>query len=366
MHFFITKNLVFFGGQEEFMEEEREVTIYDIARHLNISAATVSRGLKSNPMISKSTTKKILDAAKSLGYQSNTFASSLRSRQTNTLGVVVPRLNSHFMSSVLAGMENAASRQGYNLIIAQSLEDAEKEKLNAATMFNKRVDGLMISLSYNTQNINHLDPFFKRKIPVVFFDRVPPHAESTAVVIDNFRAAYSITEHLIEQGCKRIMHLGGNLSRNIYTERLEGYRQALRDYSLSEDKNLHLISTLSEEAGTEAASLILAMAPEDRPDGIFAANDSAAVFCMMALMDAGLQIPGQIAIAGFNNDPISRVIEPNLTTIDYSGSNMGDTTVNTLISHLKGTSNLYTTNMISLRYSLVIRKSTLRKGSFFI
>jgi LacI family transcriptional regulator len=343
------------------MLEEREVTIYDIARHLNISAATVSRGLKNNPVISKNTRKRIVEAAKTLGYQSNTFASSLRSRHTHTLGVLVPRLNSYFVSSVLASMEKAANREGYNLIIAQSLEDAEKEKVNAATMFNKRVDGLLISLSYDTQNIQHLEPFFKRKIPVVFFDRVPQHNESTSVVINNYSAAYNITKHLIDQGCSRIMHLGGNILRNVYEERLAGYRQALKDNDLPFVENLHLTSTLSEEAGTEAARYILELDPKDRPDAVFSANDTAAVFCMIALKSAGLRIPEDVAFAGFNNDPISKVIEPQLTTVDYSGDNIGSTAVTNLINHLKGLSDLHMTNIITLRSDLIIRASSLRK-----
>lgn len=342
------------------MPEDREVTIYDIAKYLNLSAATVSRGLNDNPMISKTTRKKIVDAAKSLGYQSNTFASSLRSKQTHTLGVLVPRLNSHFMSSALAGMEDVANRHGYNLIIAQSLEDVEKEKLNAATMFNKRVDGLLISLSYNTKEITHLDPFFQRKIPVVFFDRVPPHNESTSIVINNFSAAYAITKHLIEQGCSRIMHLGGNVLRNVYQERLSGYQQALRDYNLPFIEQFYLTSTLSEQAGTDAARYILDLPPEERPDAVFSANDTAAVYCMLALKAEGLRIPEDVAFAGFNNDPISRVIEPNLTTIDYPGDIVGNTAATNIINHLKGLSNLYTTNSITLRADLVIRASSLK------
>lgn len=343
------------------MAENREVTIYDIAKHLNISAATVSRGLKNSPSVNKNTRKKIAEAAVELGYQSNTFASSLRSKSTHTLGVLVPRLNSYFMSSVLAGMENAANRHGYNLIIAQSLEDAEKEKLNAATMFNKRVDGLLISLSYDTQNINHLEPFFKRKIPVVFFDRVHPHSASTSVVIDNYGAAYNITKHLIDQGSRRIMHLGGNVLRNVYKERFDGYRQALKDHDLPFQEKLHLISTLSEKAGEEAAKHILNLAPARRPDAVFSANDTAAVYCMIALKAAGLRIPEDVAFAGFNNDPISKVIEPNLTTVDYSGDTMGNTAVTNLINHLKGISNLYSTNSITLRADMIIRASSLKK-----
>ncbi|MBV7530378.1 LacI family DNA-binding transcriptional regulator [Chitinophaga sp. sic0106] len=345
------------------MAEDREVTIYDIAKYLNISAATVSRGLKNNPMISKQTRKKITDAATMLGYQSNTFASSLRSRQTHTLGVLVPRLNSHFMSSVLAGMENAANLHGYNLIIAQSLEDVDKEKRNVLTMYNKRVDGLLISLSANATDINHLEPFFKKQIPVVFFDRVHSHADSTCVGIDNYDAAYHITTHLISQGCKRIMHLGGNLLRNVYNDRFKGYKKALKEHHLPFSAALHLVSNLSEQAGTDAASYILELPPAERPDAVFSANDTAAVYCMLALKAAGLRIPEDIAFAGFNNDPISKVIEPNLTTMNYSGEAIGNTAATYLINHLKGSNNLHATNAITLRADLVIRASSLKKDT---
>jgi LacI family transcriptional regulator len=341
------------------MADDKEITIYDIAKYLDISATTVSRGLKDHPAINKNTRKKIFEAAKHLGYRSNTFASSLRSKKTFTIGVIVPRLNSYFMSSALAGMEDAASRENYNLIISQSLENAEKEVANAHTMFNKRVDGLLVSLAYDTENILHFDPFFKKGIPVVFFDRIYPHADSTSIVIDNYKAAYDITKHLIQQGCKRIMHLGGNLLRNVYADRLNGYKQALRDHNITVDeKKMVLISKLSEEAGVKAAETILKMS--SKPDAVFAANDTAAVYCMMKLKEAGIRIPNDIAFAGFNNDPISKIIEPNLTTVSYSGYAIGEAAVTTLINHLNGLSSIKTTNSIILRSDLVVRASSLK------
>ena len=344
------------------MPDDKEITIYDIAKHLNISATTVSRGLKDHPTINKNTRKKIFEAAKHLGYRSNTFASSLRSKKTFTIGVVVPRLNSYFMSAALAGMEDAASRENYNLIISQSLENAEKEVANAHTMFNKRVDGLLVSLAYDTENIHHFDPFFKKGIPVVFFDRIYSHNESTCIVIDNYKAAYDVTEHLIGQGCKRIMHLGGNMLRNVYAERLRGYKQALRDYNLPfDEKKLLFISKLNEEAGTKAAEHILKMT--GKPDAVFSANDTAAVYCMLKLKEAGIRIPADIAFAGFNNDPISKIIEPNLTTVNYSGYDIGEAAVNSLINHLKGISSIKTTNTIILRSDLIIRASSLKNKS---
>lgn len=341
------------------MADDKEITIYDIAKHLSISATTVSRGLKDHPAINKNTRKKIVEAAKQLGYRSNTFASSLRSKKTYTIGVIVPRLNSYFMSSVLAGMEDAASREGYNLIISQSLENAEKEVANAHTMFNKRVDGLLVSLAYDTKDIHHFDPFFKKGIPVVFFDRIYPHIDSTSIVIDNYKAAYDVTKHLIEQGCKRIMHLGGNILRNVYADRLKGYKHALRDHDIAfDEKKLLYISNLSEQAGTKAAELILKMS--SRPDAVFSANDTAAVYCMMKLKEAGIRIPADIACAGFNNDPISKIIEPNLTTVNYAGYDVGEAAVTTLINHLNGIASIKTTNSIILRSDLIIRASSLK------
>jgi LacI family transcriptional regulator len=341
------------------MADDKEITIYDIAKYLDISATTVSRGLKDHPAINKNTRKKIFEAAKHLGYRSNTFASSLRSKKTFTIGVIVPRLNSYFMSSALAGMEDAASRENYNLIISQSLENAEKEVANAHTMFNKRVDGLLVSLAYDTENIHHFDPFFKKGIPVVFFDRIYPHIDSTSIVIDNYRAGYDVTKHLIQQGCKKIMHLGGNLLRNVYLDRLNGYKQALRDHNITVDeKKMVYISKLSEETGVKAAEMILKMS--SKPDAVFAANDTAAVYCMMKLKEAGIRIPNDIAFAGFNNDPISKIVEPNLTTVNYSGYAIGEAAVTTLINHLNGISSIKTTNSIILRSDLIIRGSSLK------
>jgi LacI family transcriptional regulator len=342
------------------MPDKKEITIYDIARKLNISAATVSRGLKNHPAIKLQTRKTIAHTAKELGYRNNNFASSLRTKKTNTIGVIVPRLNSYFVASVLSGMEDEASREGYNLVIVQSLEKSEKEILNAHTMFNNRVDGLLVSLSYDTKNLNHFSPFFKKEIPIVFFDRVLEHTNSTNVVIDNLAAGYAITRHLLEQGCKRFMHLGGNMLRNVYADRFAGCLKALKEKHISFDKKLLYISDLSENAGTQAAELILAMPLNKRPDAVFAANDTAAVHCMIRLKAAGISIPADIAFAGFNNDPISNVAEPGLSTVNYSGYTMGVTAAAKLIGHLKGNSNIHATNSIVLRADLVIRGSSLK------
>src|SRR5687767_10162409 len=166
------------------MSKPKEVTIYDLARKLNISIATVSRALKDDPVVSKKTKKKIFDLAEEMGYRYNHFARNLREQRTYTIGVIVPRLNSYFMSTVIAGMESVVNTEGYNLIISQSSESAAKEVANAKTMFNNRVDGLLVSLAYDTDDIEHFSPFFKKNIPLIFFDRVMDHPNCTNVLID--------------------------------------------------------------------------------------------------------------------------------------------------------------------------------------
>jgi len=342
------------------MNQEKDVTIYDIAKVLNISAATVSRGLKDHPGISKATKKKIFDAAKDMGYRFNAFASNLRRQRTNTIGVIVPRLNSSFMSDVIAGMEKVANGQGYNLIISQSLETVKKEIDNATTMFNSRVDGLLVSLAYDTKNISHFEQFINKGVPVIFFDRVFEHKKCPNILIDNYKAGYEAVNHLIEQGCKRIANITGNQLRNVYSERFRGYRDALRDHGLPFDDELLIINNLSREEGAEAAELILAM--KHRPDGLFIANDSCAVSCMLALKQKGINIPKDIAVVGFNNDPMSQVVDPNLTTIDYHGEEMGELAAKILISHLNNDQDLTLTHTLIQRHELIVRQSSLKNS----
>ena len=195
-------------------------------------------------------------------------------------------------------------------------------------------------------------------MPLIFFDRVIDNKKCTNVLIDNHKAGYEATSHLINQGCKRIVHITAIPKLNVYKDRLQGYKQALADHRIAFKEKLVIINNLSQEAGADAANYILNMKP--LPDGVFAANDNCAVGCMLALKQAGIRIPEDIAFVGFNNDPVSRVIEPNLTTINYPGYEMGAAAARNLINHLNGTSNIQSTNTILLRSELIIRASSKR------
>jgi LacI family transcriptional regulator len=343
------------------MNLDREVTIYDIAKRLNVSPATVSRGLQDHPNISKKTKKKIFELVEEMGYRTNHFARNLRQQQTKTIGVIVHELNSNFITSVLAGIEKITTEAGYDIIIAHSSESSKKEAANAKNLFNKRVDGLIASLSFDTTNLDHFKSFTDKGVPVIFFDRVEQDNNSTVVIIDNRKCGYEATSHLIEQGCKRIAHITSNLKRNVYFQRYKGYQDALFDNNIPLDESLLLIQDLSEEASIASAAKILKMKP--LPDGIFITNDFVAAVVMRTLKKEGISIPEDIAIVGFNNDAIGHLVEPGLTTINYPGFDMGEIVARNLINHILGLSSLHQTNTIIVRSELIVRNSSLKKGT---
>ena len=338
---------------------KKEVTIYDIAKELMISTTTVSRGLQNHPTISKKTRKKISDTARALGYRRNHFASNLRQQKTHTIGVILHELNSNFITSTLAGIEKVATEAGYDLIIVHSSERFEKEVANAQNLFHKRVDGLIASLSFDTKDLGHFKQFEEKGIPVIFFDRVEENSHYPKVIIDNYKSGYEATRHLIEQGCKRIILLTCSLLRNVYAERHRGYMAALKDYGISVQDEYVLIKDLSEHSGTEAAQQVLNMKP--RPDGAFITNDFSAAVFMHALKDHGIRVPEDFAIVGFNNDAICKIVDPQLTTINYPGIIIGEIAARNLINHLNNDGDINSANTIVVRSELVVRKSSVRK-----
>ena len=339
-------------------DREKEITIYDIAEELNISAATVSRGLQGNPVVNAATRQKIIKKAKELGYRTNNFASNLRKNKGHTIGLLMHELNTTFILSVLSGIEQVIAETNYDILIAHSGESGEREVVNAHNLFHKRVDGLIASLALDTPDLSHFDEFINKKIPVIFFDRVEENKDGTKVIINNYKAGYEVTKHLIQQGCKRIAHVTGNLKRNVYHQRYKGFQDALKEANIKFDEKLLIVNDLSKERCIEAATALINM--KQRPDGLFVTNDLSAVFCMQTFKKAGINVPDDIAVVGFNNDAVSTIIEPNLTTINYSGFNVGETAARMLINHLKGSIDITNTSTVILNSDLIIRESSLK------
>ncbi len=334
----------------------KKVTIYDLAKSLNISSATVSRSLNNHPSISEKTREKVLAKAKEVGYRTNKFASNLSKQQSNTIGVIVPKLNSYFMSTVLSGIEKVANDNGYNLIISQSLESKNKEILNTKTLYDSGVDALLVSLAYETDTYDHFMRFIEQKIPLLFFDRVFDIPNCPIIVIDNELAAYEATEHLIQQGCKNIVHISGNFKRNVYTERKNGYKKALKEYTGKFNEANCVEHDLNPENVDEIVQFV--KSSKKKIDGLFISSDTFAVHCVKALQNAGYKIPEDIKIIGFNNDPITMVINPTLTTIDYPGYKMGVLAGQSIINHLKGNIDIESANSIILKHKIITREST--------
>lgn len=340
---------------------KKDITIYDIAQQIGVSPATVSRALNNKPFISEKTKNKIFKVAKELGYRHNNFASNLRKQKSHTIGIIIHELKSNFTTLVLAGIEKAATLSGYDLIIAHSSESVEKEIANANNLFHKRVDGVIASLSFETDNLEHFAPYKDKNIPVIFFDRVEEDSPTTKVIIDNYKSGYIATRHLIEQGCKRIILIAGSQKRNVYFQRYKGYADALRDHQMDIAKDRIFINDLSEPAVENVVDQILKMNPA--PDGAFITNDFTAAVFMKKIKEKGLRIPDDIAVVGFNNDAISRMIEPELTTINYPGFQVGEVAATHLINHLQGKANLKDMSTIIIHSELIVRKSSIKPNS---
>lgn len=342
------------------MNSKKEVTIYDIARELDVSPTTVSRALKDHFSIGKETTKAVKKCAKELGYQPNIIASNLRRNKTNTIGVIIPWINSPFLSSMVSGIEEVANQAGFNVIISQSCDSYEKEVANTNTLLANRVDGLIVSLAMETERFDHFNSFQRKNIPVIFVDRITKAIETDRVVIDNFAAGFKATEHLIEQGCTRIAHFAGSQSRNIYKDRQEGYIEALKKNNLPVDEDLIVYSNLSLADGTDSAKQVLTMSHP--PDGIFSANDMAAVSTIKFAKESGIQIPDDLCVVGFNNDPISSIIDPPLTTIIHPAFDMGRVAAQQTLKQKDVNSiDVVQSETILLKTKLLVRQSSLRK-----
>lgn len=338
--------------------ENGKVSIHDIARELNINSSTVSRALNNNSRVSQKTKDRVIAKANELGYQKNLLASSLRNSKTNTIGVIVPRISRHFFSSVIAGMEETAYQAGYNLIICQSLEHLEREQKIAQSLSENRVDGVLISISMETKDSHNLLIFKKNRTPVVFFDRHFDIPGNSNVLINDFQAGFDATEHLILQGCKKIAHFSGPQELEIYKNRFEGYKSALKKYNIKFEKSLVISSKLMELDGIESAKKLLS-----KPltiDGIFSANDVAAISAMQYFKKEGIRVPEDIAIVGFGNEPISSVIEPSLTTIDQPGFEMGKIATNLLLTQINDKAGVTNAETIILKHVLIERNSSKR------
>ena len=336
---------------------KRRVTITDIARQLNISASTVSRALHDHPAIKNETKKEVKKLAKKLRYYPNYQALSLLQKKSNTIGVIIPEITSHFFSSIITGIHDIVVDTDYNIIISSTDESYENEVAIAENFMKIGIDGLLVSPSSSTKKIKHLKRIQKRGVPIVVFDRDCPGLKADKVLVDDYDGAFQAVEYLIESGCKSIAHLGGPLNLSTSNHRLNGYLDALKknNFPIIEENIVHADGFLHED-GVEPAIVLLNL--KVKPDAIFAVNDCLAIAAMHQAKMLGFEIPKDISIMGFDDAPHSSYFRPGLSTVWQPVYSIGMLAVKILLNHLDNPKSKIPLRQEVFKSELVVRGSS--------
>lgn len=337
----------------------KPVTLKQIADTLGISVTTVSKALKDYPDVSKKTRRLVRELAQTLNYKPNAFAVNLRTKESKTIGLIIPEVVHHFFSSVIKGIIAQAEKKGYLVIILQSNESYELEKKQLDLLLSKRVDGVLISLANGTASFKHLEDVMAQDVALVMFDKIAKIVNCSKVIINDRKAASIATQHLIDIGCRRIAHFRGPLLPQNSIDRFLGYKKTLEDNGMKYDPSLvYILEDMSFDEGRYFAKKLL----EDHQDvdGIFINTDLVSIGAIAEFNKQNIKIPEQISIVGFSNWFMSSVISPSLTTIDQPGFLMGKTAFKQLYKEIKkrkkGTA--LTFKDVELSTELIIREST--------
>lgn len=337
--------------------QRTHITIGDVAKEVGVAKSTVSRALNGHADISPVTRQAILDAARELSYQPNMLAQSLKSCETHTLGVLIPDLERPFFATAVSGIQAVATEAGYRVMICQSKESYQTEVSSVQALIASQVDGLLICHSCETENFNHVKPLACRGIPIVHFDRVSTEVDSAKVMLDDWNGAFKVTEHLIEQGARRIAILAGPVSLLISRNRLAGYQHALKSYHLPlrPEYEAHI------EFQTKEAVAVLDtwLALPEPPDAIFAINYTNALNLLVALKKRGVRVPQDIAIVGFGDEFMAAMIEPGLTTVDLHPYRIGQQATRLLLEQVQQKEDFQPRTFI-ISGDLIIRQSSLK------
>lgn len=294
------------------------VTIKDVAREANVSVATVSRALNGHQNVAEEVRRRVLSVANRLNYSPHHAARSLSSRRTNTIGVILPDLYGEFFSELMRGIDQVARERGLHLLVSSYHGKPEEQGAALRTMHG-RVDGLLLMSPFVSNQdvvVENLSP----SMPVVLMNTRLPGNGRPALCVDNHGGAFAMTRHLVENGCRRIAFIRGPEDNHDAGERLHGYRDALHEL-LPGTQPWELPGTFDEASGHAAGQALLSGG--ELPDAVFAANDMMALGCMFALSQAGVQVPEQVALAGFDDIPLARYVHPGLTTMRVEIAELG-------------------------------------------
>ena len=302
------------------------ITIKDVARAAGVSVASVSRALNGHDSVTDATRKRIEEVADELHYVPHAGARSLITRRTQTIGVLLPDLYGEFFSELIRGMDSAARAHGLHLLISSSHGSAAEAGLALRTL-QGRVDGLLVMAPHT--DTGTIAASLPNALPTVLMNTRIADGNHASLRIDNRGGATAMVEHLVRTGHRRIAFISGPTTNFDAEERLRGYREALTRL-LPGEKESVLAGDFSEESGYRAGLRLCAQA--DRPQAIFAANDMMALGCLFALTEHGLSVPDDIALAGFDDIPITRFVTPPLTTVRVRIDDLGRRAMERLVS----------------------------------
>ena len=323
---------------------------------LNISPAAVSKAMHDDTRISAKTKEAVKRVAKELNYQPNHLASALRKGKSNLVGVIVPRTNSNFFSSVLEQMEAVLDKAGYNIIITQSNESFEKECKNIDTLLFTQVDGIIASMANETVDLSYYEKIKSKGIPLILFDRGENDLNVDYVGINDYDSSHMIVEHLISKGCKRIAHIGGYRRTRIFNNRIRGYIDAIKTNNLPIDDSLIIESALTLEDGRREMKNLLKL--KNRPDAVYVAGDYAALGALQVLNEKQISVPNDIRLIGFGNEPFTALVSPTITSVDQHSEDIGRLAAETFLQHVKKPELKQSLNKIILDAELIIRDSS--------
>lgn len=330
-----------------------QITIKDIARALGVSPSTVSRALKDNPDISQETREAIHKYAREHNYQPNALALNLRTSRSNTIGVIIPQFVHHFFSCVLSGIEEIASKAGYNILVAQSNEKYEQEVKIVHSFQAARVCGVITSLAKDTVKYNHYQELLNNNIPIVFYDRICTGINTERVVVDDYAGSFAAVEYMIQTGCKRILFYSSPPHLEISKNRRNGYLDAMKKYKIPVNDDMIKYCDSREQAIAITPDLLEG---DNRPDGFFAINDETASGILYACKLVGVKIPEEVSICGFTDGAIAQNTDPKLTTVEQHGEEVGKSAINLLIDRIENRTQKSGNRIV--RTNLVVRGTT--------
>ena len=339
------------------MSDKSKVTIYDLALQLHTTASTVSRALQNNPRISLKMRQAVQQLAKDLNYYPDPVAHHLRTGKGHVLGIVVPRIDRNFFAGIISSFQQQASKYGYQVIIAASDESQQQEENAIKALISKKVDGIAISLSIESQDPIYEAMLDAHDIPLVYFDRTPQQVKGFSVTNDNFQLGYEAVVQLHKIGCRKIAHFAGPMTLKSYAERYEGYRKALSDLGLEYRDEWFFEQAITIESGAECAQKILQMT--ERPDAIFSAGDYPAITAIDTFRRKGFRVPQDIAIIGVANELFDNYLSTPLASFDLHQQRIGEMSARLLLAQLEEIDDMGSSSQIIVPHDLLLRESAI-------